>query len=236
MQTLSASKIKTYQSCNRQFFYRYIDKIPSGVSGRALLGRAIHKAIELGFQGQGPFTVFNEYWLAGMKQVTGNENLQKIYNEGLKMLDLYNFNQAPPLESELGFTLPYPNAEEPIVMMNGYFDQVYANSVIDMKTSLRRPKESVLKYSPQFIIYAWAFQQLYGKIPKIYWHHLRTGEKFLADITQDQIDSFVPNVRTFAAHLRYTEEMEHYHRNVGTECDLCSYRGVCLGEGEEKIQ
>jgi len=229
---LSASKIKTFTSCQRQYYHRYIDRLPTGTNGRALLGRCVHKAIELGFQGQEPFEVYNREWIEGLPQVTGKDNMQKLYNEGLKMLDLYDFNQIPPLEMELGFELPFPNREEPLVLMQGYFDQVLKGDIlIDLKTGLRRPKLGVLRYNPQFIIYYWAYHQLYGVYPKIYWHHLRTGEKFLADITEDQVASLVPIVRGFKAQVEYTDAIENYHRNTDS-CDYCPFRGPCLGRDD----
>lgn len=230
MTKLSATKIKTYSSCQRQYFHKYFDRLPTGTSGRALLGRCVHKAIELGFQARDPFQVFNEYWIAGLAEVTSNDNMQKLYNEGLKMLDIYDFNQIPPLEMELGFELPFPNRENPIIVMQGYFDQVLQNDiVVDLKTALRRPKIGVLRYSAQFVIYYWAYGQLYGTYPKIYWHHLRTGEKFQVDISEDQIQALIPVVRGLKAQLEYASDMEQYHRNPGSECDYCPFRGPCLG-------
>lgn len=197
-----------------------------------MLGRAVHKAIELGFQAQDPFDVFNQYWLSESKTVTDNSNLGKLYNEGIKMIDLYDFNQAPPIEMELGFNLPFPNAENPICNVVGYFDQVFASDkLVDMKTSVQRPKLNVLRFNVQFVIYAWAYEKLYGKLPKIYWHHLRTGELFLADIDAEQIKSIEPIIRGLVAHTDYTQEIEHYHRNVGLECNFCSFAEICLGVG-----
>ncbi len=231
---LSATKIKTFSTCQRQFFHKYHDKLPTGTSGRSLLGRCVHKAIELGFQGQDPMGVYNEYWIEGVPTVTSNDNLGKLYNEGLKMVDLYDFTQIAPLEMELGFELPYPNRDEPLVIMQGYFDQILrGNILVDLKTGLRKPKQGVLKYNPQFIIYAWAFRELYGVMPKIYWHHLRTGEKLLADVAEEQINSLDPIVRGLKAQVEYTSEIEHYPRNVDDMvCGMCSFRGPCLGSEE----
>lgn len=228
---ISASKIKTFSSCERQFFYRYIDRVPTGVGGRALLGRCVHKAIELGFQGRDPFEVYNEEWMRGVKEVTGTDNMQKLYNEGLKMLDIYDFDQIPPVEMELGFELPFPNRDNPAVLIQGYIDQIFPGGVlVDMKTSVKRPQISALKYSPQFVLYAWAFRELYGKLPKVYWHHLRTGEKFLADVQEDQIKSIIPIVKGLEAQIKYADEIEQYHRNVGFECSFCPFSDICLGD------
>lgn len=232
---LSATKIKTFSTCNRQYYYKYFDRLPTGVSGRALLGRCVHKAIELGFQGQDPMSVYNQYWIEGVPTVTSNDNMGKLYNEGLKMVDLYDFNQIPPLEMELGFELPFPNREEPVVLIQGFFDQILRGDVlVDLKTGLRRPKPSVLKYSTQFVLYAWAYRELYGKLPKIYWHHLRTGDKILADIGEEQIASLFPIIMGLKAQLTYADQIEQYPRNVDDMvCGMCSFRGPCLGEEEE---
>jgi hypothetical protein len=89
-----------------------------------------------------------------------------------------------------------------------------------------------LKYNVQFVLYAWAYRELYNKLPKVYWHHLRTGEKFLADIGEDEIQSIIAPISGLKAQLSYADQMEQYHRNVGFECDMCPYRGICLGRDD----
>lgn len=232
MITISASKIKTFTECSRKYYYHYIDRIPEPVGGRALLGRCVHKAIELGFQGQDALSVYNEYWLRGASEVQDNSNLTKLYNEGLQMVDKYNFHQAPPIEMELGFNLPFPNEKEPLCYVQGYIDQIFQHGVIvDLKTGLRRPKAGVLDNMPQFVLYGWAYSQLYGELPRhIYWEHLRTAERIEAHISLEAVEDVYDNAEELIERLQQTQDARKYTKNVGSSCDYCAYRGPCLGK------
>jgi CRISPR/Cas system-associated exonuclease Cas4 (RecB family) len=232
MITISASKVKTFTTCQRQYYYRYFERLQSPVTGRALLGRCVHKAVELGFQGQEPIGVFSDHWSSGVSEVQDNSNLSKLYNEGLTMVSKYNFDQVPPLEMELGFTLPFPNADHPICYVNGYIDQIFPNHVVvDLKTGLRRPKQSVLNNMPQFILYAWAYLQLYGKIPRVYWEHLRTAERLEAEITPEAVHDMEFLARAVVGKVEGTRNIEDYFKNVSDNtCGQCDYRDICLSE------
>ena len=46
LKVLSASKLKTFNACNRKYYYEYVDKQPSKKHPAACLGSAVHKTIE----------------------------------------------------------------------------------------------------------------------------------------------------------------------------------------------
>ena len=42
---LSATRLRTYQTCPRQYRYRYVDELPTVVSGPLVFGKTLHAAI-----------------------------------------------------------------------------------------------------------------------------------------------------------------------------------------------
>ena len=228
---MSATKVKTVQSCKRQYYYKYIERLETKPNARAVLGRCIHKAIELGFQGEDPFQVYAQQWAEQSQEVEDRRGFAKIYDEGLKMLVLYDFSQTAPIEMEIGFELPFPNREHPICMMEGIIDQIFSDHVIvDLKTSLRKPLQGVLDNSAQFVLYAWAYETLFGVQPKIYWHHLRTGDRIEAHVHDEEKFQNLYDTVLHTVQLRtQTESIRDYHQNIGFECQFCSFRATCLG-------
>lgn len=228
---LSASSIKVMNACNRQWYYKYIQHLETTAGARAVLGKCVHKAIELGFQGNDPFKVFADTWAEQSAEIEDRKGINRIYDEGLKMLVLYNFDRIPPIEMEVGFELPFPNQDDPLCIMQGYIDQIFDGDIIvDLKTGLRKPLQGVLNSDPQFIIYSWAFQQLYGSLPRIYWHHLRTGEMLEAHVSEPSKLQAIIDVVTSTVNLREQgDDIRLYHQSVGFSCQFCSFRLPCLG-------
>lgn len=234
MLTFSASKVKTFHSCRRSYYYKYIEHLESKSGARAVLGRCVHKAIELGFQGEDPLQIFAHEWAEQSQEIEDRKGIGRIYDEGLKMLIQYNFEQTPPIEMEIGFELPFPDAEQPVCIMQGYIDQIFpGHIVVDLKTGLRRPLRGVLNNNPQFVIYNWAYEQLYGETPEIFWHHLRTGEMIQADVRgPEKVKEIVDALLEIMEFRDFGDDIRAYHRNVGTECSYCPFRKPCLGVEE----
>ncbi|MCB1065609.1 MAG: PD-(D/E)XK nuclease family protein [Verrucomicrobiae bacterium] len=47
LQYLSASRLKCWQSCRRQFFYRYVERIETPTAPALFLGQAVHELLRL---------------------------------------------------------------------------------------------------------------------------------------------------------------------------------------------
>lgn len=250
--TLSASRIKSFSSCPRKFYYRYILEEPEPQNPAAAMGSAVHKTIEIVHQeGGDPVNTYNGLWIEQMKEhpeIQTHPNVHRVHQDGVKIVEKYDFAKRTPTELELEFTLPFPDPIEPICYMRGFIDHIYEDgTVVDLKTSRNKPKLSVLGFDPQFIIYDWAFLNIYQELPKaLYWHHLRTGEDLEAVVRgKGQLDYVIEMVmkinRLYRAMHRRKEALQErgredetlitlFNRSVGESCLFCSYRGPCLGE------
>lgn len=183
MRTLSASQLKLYRSCRQQYYDKYINKPPDAVDiedTSGLLGTGIHKAIELYYKEEKPpiptfmqtvRTTLTE-WQDSGKLVNYHYSHAEIIDQGLEILNKFNFSQFKPKYNELSFNLPFYD----ICKIRGFIDLITEDDVVvDFKTAKRKPKD--LQKDPQFMIYAWAHFQLFGKWPKsVIWYHLRSAE------------------------------------------------------------
>ena len=97
----------------------------------------------------------------------------------------------PQLEKR--FKLPYPNAEAPICTIEGFIDCATYDAVVDYKTGKDKPSVKDVENDLQFIIYHWAYSQLYGYAPdKIIYHRLRDHKQIIGrEFSYEALDTIL---------------------------------------------
>lgn len=183
MKTLSASQIKLYRQCRQHYYDKYINKDETIIEVQdtsGLLGTGVHKAIEMYYKnGKPPSGVFTSTvrdiltkWQDDGVEVNYFYSYAEIIEQGLDILNNFNFEMFKPLQNEVSFNLPFYD----ICKIRGFIDLITEDdTIVDFKSAKRKPKE--LQKDPQFMIYSWAFFQMYGKWPsRVIWYHLRTHE------------------------------------------------------------
>ena len=187
---LSASRLALFRRCPRKFYVKYVLNIDEPPSPAATLGSVIHATIEH------YWSVYHLYKnhaelerdvLQHYQQLFFNAThtlpwidqdrtaFAMLFLDGQTMLRRY-FNQKfqRPLYVEHEFLLPFPHRSAPIAYLRGFFDHVYEDGFVDLKTGYRVPDR--LHFDPQMIVYTWAYEQLFGKAPTVtFIYHLRTG-------------------------------------------------------------
>lgn len=231
LHVLSASKLKTFESCARKYYYQYIERLLTERHPAAALGSAVHKTIEVVYdQRVDPVITFlNEFdrELAKNNLVLDLDNqAQRRYkNDGVKMVGDYDYSARVPIEKELEFLLPFPNAAHPMCMIHGYIDQAYEWGFVDLKTNGRKPKQDILNNDLQFIIYDWAFNEIYNRPAEhMIWHHLRTHEDLAADVS-GKLDIAVRIIDS----ILEKDFTNVYEQNIGEACRFCPFKVPCLG-------
>lgn len=243
--TVSASKIKVYKTCARQYKNKYAlayaERPVDDKNVAALLGTALHEAIEMYYkEGIRPTytfqTVMNETIVEWEEQKL-KINMAGYFTQAMKVgraiLEDFNWSKFNPVELELAFTLPFPNATNPIANVTGYIDLVDNQgaiyNVVDHKSTSYAPSQDELNHDPQFLLYAWAAEQLYEKKPdKIIWNHLRTHKLYYADVTTDYDDKIMQLTEDIHAMLH----AKHYaRRQMDSVCKTkCSFYELCYGK------
>ena len=108
--TLSASKLKTFSSCERKFYYEYVDKRETKRHPAAALGTAVHKTIEKVYLEQvDPITTFLDVFGNELIscEIEPNEVKPELTRDGLKMVTLYKYEKRQPVEMEVEFYYPF---------------------------------------------------------------------------------------------------------------------------------
>jgi len=225
--TLSASKLKTFTACERKYYYEYIDRRESKKHPAAALGTAVHKTIERVYkEGTDPAPIFlAEFDKEIVQYEDVDVDLRKYRADGVKMVQLYKFDRRVPVEMELEFLLPFPNQAHPLCNIRGIIDQTYDWGFVDLKTNRSKPLHSVLDNDIQFILYDWAYNEIYNT-PAVnrVWNHLRTGEDLYADTT-GKLD----NATRAIERILEKQVTGIYDRSIGDPCRICNFRLPCLG-------
>lgn len=239
--TISASKIKVFRTCNRQYYYRYIlPKQQRPIEDKnigALLGLSLHKAIERKYRaGENALAVFQDVMLTTLDEwedkgftVKGVEWFSKSLKDGKAILREFDWGIFDPVDLEQEFTLYFPNASAPIALINGYIDMTTTNGlVVDHKSQRRLPNQDQLNHDPQFLIYAWAYREIYGNLPTAaVWNHLRTNQLVYADVLTD----FDFKLNQLTLDIDAMLNAKHFvRRQMDSVCtNECSFYALCYG-------
>ena len=209
---LSASKLKLYQRCPTAYVHKYIAKKDDRIGIHGLLGSAVHKAIETKYRNPETnmgytFQITFGQWLN--PDVEYFYLAQSLHSQALEWLDTLDTTLYTPIVVddkpvlEKYFRLPYPNKDAPICTLEGYMDLVTDHSVVDWKTGKEVYSNKKVERDLQFVIYSWAYEQLYGYAPdKIIYHRLRdhkqyTGKKFDRTELDELIRHFIDDPMTY---------------------------------------
>lgn len=239
--TVSASKIKVYRTCARQYSYKYkmarAERPEDYKNVAALLGTALHKAIELYYRDKtSPTATFqnvmtdtlDEWETAGFK-IIALDYFPRAMKVGKDILKNFQWDQFNPIELEYAFTLPFPSPENPIVNMTGLIDLVDMSGLVaDHKSATVAPNQDELDNDPQFIIYYWAMQQIEGVAPwKVVWNHLRTGKIIEANISHN----FPDKLAQLTADIEGMLHNPIYPRRAMDDVcrKKCSFYDLCYG-------
>lgn len=228
---LSPSKIKLWLLCPKRYDYRYNQHLKDPSNEHAVFGSAIHETIERMYDAPDYFhlndayDVFDEELYAQMSK-TGIALTKEHQQLGYEILEKYSaggYWARDPQDLEYEFFLEFPDEENPICVINGFFDQVYDWGFVDLKTSKKKPSSNAISKDIQFVLYAWAFEKLKGYAPERgVWLHLRTGEEVDMKINKEELDIATHVIQKVISDTEYKD-------NFGWPCKFCPYTVPCLG-------
>lgn len=247
--TLSVSRVKMYRTCARKYYLRYIlpkDQRPEEQKNiYALKGTALHASIEAYYTLYNKdadevkalnkaLGVYQETLLTTLSTwqeeapVVGEEYAGAALKDGKEILRKLSYHTLVPDVMEYRFALPFPNAESPICWMEGIIDMITKDgTIVDHKSNSKAPSEKDLKQDPQFLVYRWAYEQIYGSAPyRVVWHHLKTGEFFPVDLSDYDVllDRFTGDVQDLVSRV-FT--IPPARRLLDQECKQCMFFSTC---------
>lgn len=173
---LSVSKLKLFQTCQYQFYLKYIKKIkPKEIGNALILGSAVHNTLEKYTQSQGAIDISkyfkDEY--DSLKSKNEHKGLKIIYSEwdsyqqdierGNNMLKNYlsktkDDNQESILYAEVPFRVNVQGINDAVLIgfIDGVTDQ--GMTLLEYKTTKAHPEKWFIDNDLQMMGYAYAIK------------------------------------------------------------------------------
>jgi len=247
MEHLSSSQISLYLQCPRKYRFKYIDCIePPFKSAAVAFGSALHSAVA--YLGEAKMkgdeinagkllSVFRADWEAQKcdKIVFNGESEEELLSKGVALLKQIHEEAVnwKVRGAEVPFQVPIidPSTGEAIVPVNimGFFDLVIEpDTIIELKTSVRKWDEESIKNNIQVSIYGYAYKLLSGRDANL-------QIKVLLKQRNPRIETY-PTTRSDDAtrwclnlirEIYESIEKGAFHPTPGWMCADCEYAELC---------
>jgi putative RecB family exonuclease len=253
MQTYSHSALESFETCPRQFWYRYVGK-PEVVREKtveAFLGTCVHKTLEslykLRLAGrvlseEETLARFEALWAKGWSDAIRivNEELsaEDYRRAGREALTAYHRRHAPfdqeatlRLEARVAFPLD-PGGR---YRMQGYVDRIARRDdgtyeIHDYKTSSHLPSQGDADGDRQLALYQIGLQGLWMDVEAVdlIWHYLRFDTDLVSHRTREQLrevrEACIAVIQDIE---RRGEEEERFPTRPSAICNWCEFRTIC---------
>lgn len=181
---LSFSQVSLFLKCPRQYKFKYRDKIPQKQSIVPMQSVAWHAVVEKNYRYKIvnkkdlPMKRMEELYKFDLKRLVRlaggwdaidqgkYANYEEVLAEGLEITRTHHKLIAPfvkPLGAEVKFSVKL-NEEIELI---GVWDVLEKGLIADNKAYSKTPSSSDFDKDLQFTLYAWAYKEIYGKIPKL---------------------------------------------------------------------
>jgi RecB family exonuclease len=254
---LSATRIKMYRTCPRQYRYAYVEQIPTALTGPLAFGQVIHQILH---------TLHNLAILSGepMDAARAFHDFRRLWQEIIHEHDpvfcggdreieeysrlagviLKNYvaaqsrdaapSKAMPLVMEHPFEIGWQNgANKQEYRLCGVIDRIDQGTggliVVDYKTGKRRPAPGGLQSDLQLILYAYATQAVFGQpVEQVVLHHLRSNGRFTAQYGDHEFGYLFEEI---LPHVIRGIEEQRFAPRYGYWCNYCDFKPICEAEG-----
>ena len=247
---ISATRIKMYLQCPRQYRYAYIERLPTTLTPQLAFGQAIHHTMRRLHSLQlercvipdhaTSLFIFTELWGEALRQAdvqftdkTGSPETFVKLAEDIIAGYLARYGPEPlPLAVEFAFELPWRDH-----ILCGVIDRIDADStsliVTDFKTGKAKPTPKELTNDLQFTVYAYAAEQIFAvPVGRMIYHHLRSGAEMGTLRGEDDfrhlLEAVLPSVVSGI-------ESEMFPPSYGFHCNWCNFRERCFRESTQQI-
>ncbi len=247
--TFSPSSLNCFENCPRQYYYRYVEKVPVDTEGiEAFVGKRVHEVLErlYGFVERGmvpslPRVIYRyhmfwqEHFDAEKLRIVRREMGFVDYRaDGVKAIEnfyrrFYPFDQDETLglERKIQFRLD-PDGRYPI---RGIIDRLVrtrdgALEIHDFKTGRRIPKQEDLDQDRQLGLYELAIRREFPDADEIrlVWHYVLRNQTRVSVRSDDQRETLRrKTVRTIDA-IRVENE---WRPKTSGLCDWCEFKDRC---------
>ena len=247
----SISQLTDYLNCPFAYYLRHV----AGLSWKSTppavaFGGTIHRTIEYMHKCQmhgsvdrdDVLTAFHHDWAAN---IDGNniswrkpDESAELQAKGQALVELYydKFHSHRYSEVELGFRLPILDPSTGLFVssrdMVGRIDAIDGgNSLVEVKTTSRKPSQTQVDSGLQITLYSWAYRMLYG-VPEdriIVVNLVKTKEPRIVVLeTQREEEDYTKLIGLVDQVLRAIDSHLFYPNPIGGYgCGSCNYRDEC---------
>ena len=245
---MSATRLQTYHTCPRQYRYRYVEALPTILTGPLVFGRVIHETLCLIHQrsmmrgcpldlAEG-LEAFDRRWreaLEGERPLFSTSDpsprdYELLAGEILCGYVLAQQGQPPPLAVEFPFELQWGEH-----VLNGFIDRIDEGErgliLVEFKTGKRKPSPKDLRQDLQLSFYAYAAGLLFEQpVERLVYYFLRDQTPLVTHRTPEDFRHLCEGILepTVAA-----IESERFPPRCGWWCRWCDYQALCDAQGPE---
>lgn len=220
--------MKDYLACPKRFWYRANRPETAKLNKHVVFGSIVHEAIELIEQHKYLKEVIQ--WSEEEWDKRSGSNFAKGANKPPKSFSKMLTNYFDKIRTEFPkdvnalvehfFDIKWNDK----VNIVGKIDYIAGHSIYDWKSGARKPSPYQLQ-DLQFYVYEWAYRELYGREPKVYYGFLNEGELLPVEI-KDELKNTLPIIID-----RIIEDVDKIpYRVAGYQCRDCFYREICYSE------
>lgn len=238
--TLSASGLKSFLTCKRQFYYKMISKIKEhelieDLSRERDIGNRLHNVMEKIYMGRDHYGCVEEIKEALILVLSEKEDddVMERYVQNLWVEKLTPFYENEIVRFKEGIRVAYHEKTGERVVegipLGGRIDRIDFTpdglEVLDYKTGTlsdteHAPKESDVDY--QLAIYALLSEE-FGKVSRCGYYDLKAGKVVYEQFLESKIDYLKTILRELSSQKEWVWEMCDELKS----CRLCSYAVLC---------
>lgn len=230
---LSASAIKDYMECPRRYYYRRYFKSEAIPTEALSIGTVVHDTLETYWENRE-----QAFEYANMKAMSYNistKGVEKINQQLEKFFESFVWMLTPSDSIELEFSIPISTG----CRLVGKIDRITQDRILlDWKTgSGYQITPDKLSKDPQFIIYDWAYERLYGRRPTATYYASLGLAKLVKFDRNKQYENILMNdiIPSIAREIQSKEFNTSCGLPTGffkfsNPCANCVFREVCHSE------
>jgi putative RecB family exonuclease len=247
----SHSKIACFESCPRQYAFRYVDKLPVDTEGiEAFLGQRVHEALEnLYRMVRGTRVLTEAELLADYEarwQREWHDKVRIVRKEfgadhhrelGRQMLSRYHrryapFNQAIIIATEARIQIDLD--AEGKTQVQGYVDRIDKVAdgrweIHDYKTEGSLATQADKDADRQLALYEIGLRRMHPEIREValVWHYLRFDEEIRSARTPGQLEALLAEIAGKIKAVEAAELNGDFPPHESALCDWCAFRAHC---------
>lgn len=247
-QIYSASRLSAYESCPRQYKFRYLDRMPrTEESIETFLGSRVHEALLELYRavrlGKDPtltdllhdyYSQWSAHWHDRVKIVKQNYSIDHYKQFGERCLTNYyrahqpfNHGQTLGLEHQVTTSLDADGRYR----IQGYIDRLVrvgsrCYEIHDYKTSGRLPGQEEIDADRQLALYQLAVEGMWPdtKEVELVWHYLAFGRELRSRRTPTALEKLRGSTIALIDRIEADTELPPIKSGL---CHWCAYQGIC---------